>query len=67
LLDKIAELEKLDATEEDINKELESAAAQTKQSVEALRSRLTKEGSLARLRDRIRNEKALDFLYSRSA
>lgn len=67
LLDKIAELEQLDATEEDINKELESAAAQSKQSVEALRSRLTKEGSLARLRDRIRNEKALDFLYSRSA
>jgi trigger factor len=67
LLDKIAELENLDATEEDINKELESAAAQSKQSVEALRSRLTKEGSLARLRDRIRNEKALDFLYSRSA
>jgi len=32
-----------------------------------LRSRLTKEGSLARLRDRIRNEKALDVLYSRSA
>jgi trigger factor len=67
LLDKIAEIENLDATEEDINKELESAAAQSKQSVEALRSRLTKEGSLARLRDRIRNEKALDFLYSRSA
>ncbi|MCU1308486.1 MAG: trigger factor [Acidobacteriaceae bacterium] len=67
LLDRIAELENLDATEEDIDKELESAAAQSKQSVEALRSRLTKEGSLARLRDRIRNEKALDFLYSRSA
>jgi trigger factor len=67
LLDRIAELENLDATEEDIDKELEIAAAQSKQSVEALRSRLTKEGSLARLRDRIRNEKALDFLYSRSA
>jgi trigger factor len=67
LLDKIADLEKLDATEEDIEKELEIAAAQTKQTVEALRSRLTKEGSLDRLRDRIRNEKALDFLYSRSA
>jgi trigger factor len=67
LLDKIADLERLDATEEDIEKELEIAAAQTKQTVEALRSRLTKEGSLDRLRDRIRNEKALDFLYSRSA
>jgi trigger factor len=67
LLDKIADLEQLDATEEDINRELEIAAEQTKQSVEVLRSRLTKEGSLDRIRDRIRNEKALDFIYSQSA
>ena len=67
LLDKIADLEQLDATEEDISRELEIAAEQTKQSVEILRSRLTKEGSLDRIRDRIRNEKALDFIYSQSA
>ena len=67
LLDKIADLERLDATEEDISRELEIAAEQTKQSVEILRSRLTKEGSLDRIRDRIRNEKALDFIYSQSA
>jgi trigger factor len=67
LLDKIADLEKLDATEEDISKELETAAAQSKQTVQELRLRLSKEGSLDRLRDRIRNEKALDFLYSRTA
>ena len=67
LLDKIAELEKLDATDEDIEKELVSAAAQSQQTVEALRSRLTKEGSIDRLRDRIRNEKALNFIYSRTA
>ena len=66
LLDKIADLEQLDATEQDINRELEIAAEQTKQSVEVLRSRLTKEGSLDRIRDRIRNEKALDFIYSQS-
>jgi trigger factor len=67
LLDKIAELENLDATDDDIQKELESAAAQSQQDVETLRSRLTKDGSLDRLKDRIRNEKALDYLYNKSA
>lgn len=67
LLDKIAELEKLDATDDDIQKELEIAAAQSQQTVEALRSRLTKDGSIERLKDRIRNEKALDYLYNKSA
>jgi trigger factor len=67
LLDKIAELEKIDATDDDIQKELEMAAAQSQQTVEALRSRLTKDGSIDRLKDRIRNEKALDYLYNKSA
>src|SRR4051812_7443797 len=67
LLDKIAELEKLDATDEDIQKELEMAAAQSQQTVDAIRSRLSKDGSLDRLKDRIRNEKALDYLYNKSA
>lgn len=67
LLDRIAELENLDASEADLDRELEIAALQTKQPVEALRKRLTDDGSLDRIRDRIRNEKALDFLYSQSA
>ena len=67
LLDKIAELENLDATDDDIEKELEIAAEQSQQTVDALRSRLTKDGSIERLKDRIRNEKALDYLYNKSA
>ncbi len=67
LLDKIAELENLEVTDEDIDKEVEAAAEQTRQPVEALRARLTKEGSLDRIKDRLRNEKALDFLYEHSA
>lgn len=67
LLDKIAELENLEVTDEDIDKEVEAAAEQTRQPVEALRARLTKEGSLERIKDRLRNEKALDFLYQHSA
>jgi trigger factor len=67
LLEKIADLERIEATEEDLEKELRAAAEQSRQSVDALRARLDKDGALDRIRDRIRNEKALDFLYQRSA
>jgi trigger factor len=67
ILDRIAQNENIEATEEDLNQELERLAGQTKQPVEALRQRLTREGTLDRIRDRIRNEKTLDYLYQRSA
>lgn len=67
ILDKIAQNENIETTEEDLNQELERLALQTKQPVEALRQRLTREGALDRIRDRIRNEKTLDYLYQRSA
>lgn len=67
ILDKIAQNENIETTEEELNQELERLALQTKQPVEALRQRLTREGALDRIRDRIRNEKTLDYLYQRSA
>jgi trigger factor len=67
LLDKIAELEKIDATDEDLERELQGAATQTGQTVDQIRTRLKNDGSLDRIKDRIRNEKALDFLYNQSA
>ena len=67
LLDKIAEVENLEVSEEDIDKEVQAAAEQSRQPVEALRTRLAKEGALERIKDRLRNEKALDFLYEHSA
>jgi trigger factor len=67
LLDRIAELEKIDAGEDEVNHELESLAQQTKQTPEAVRARLTQDGGLDRIRSRIRSEKTLDFLYHQSA
>ncbi len=67
LLERIAELEKLDVSDEEMNREIEAIAAQTKQTSEAVRARLTEDGALDRIRHRIRNEKALDFLYRQSA
>lgn len=67
LLERIAELEKLDVSDEEMNREIEAIAAQTKQTSEAVRARLTEDGALDRIRHRIRNEKTLDFLYRQSA
>jgi len=67
LLDKIADKEKIAVTDEEIDREVEALAAQSKQSAEAVRARLTGEGALERIRARIRNEKTLDFLYQQSA
>ncbi len=67
LLDRIAELEKIDVSEDELNHDLEALALQSKQSLEAVRSRLTQDGGLDRIRNRIRSEKTLEFLYHQSA
>jgi len=67
ILDRIADLENLELSDAEVNRELEAMARQARQTVEELRTRLTREGTLARLRQRLRNEKTLDFLYHRSA
>ncbi len=67
LLEKVADVENLQVSEEEIEQEVEALAKQTKQTAEAVRSRLTRDGGLDRIRNRIRNEKTLDFLYHQSA
>lgn len=67
ILEKIADAEKIEVADREIDKEIEELATQMKQTPEAIRARLTRDGALDRIRGRIRNEKALDFLYGRSA
>jgi len=67
LLDKIADNEKIEVADEEIDREIEALAKQTNQAPAAIRSRLTRDGALDRIRNRIRSEKALDFLYRQSA
>ena len=67
LLERVADLEKIEVSEEEVNRELESLAKQSKQTSEAVRARLTEDGGLDRIRMRIRSEKTLDFLYHQSA
>jgi trigger factor len=67
LLEKIAEEEKIEVSDAEIDREVVALAEQSKQSPEIIRSRLTRDGALDRIRNRIRNEKTLDFLYHQSA
>ena len=67
LLDKIAEEETIEVSDEEINGEIVALATQSKQTPEAIRARLTRDGALDRIRNRIRSEKTLDFLYRQSA
>ena len=67
LLERVAEEENVQVSDEELNQELESLARQSKQTSEAVRARLTRDGGLDRIRTRIRNEKTLEFLYRQSA
>jgi len=67
LLERIAELEGISAGDDEVNQELDALARQSKQSPEAVRTRLTQDGGLDRIRNRIRSEKTLEFLYHQSA
>jgi trigger factor len=67
LLERIADLEKIEVGDEEVNREIESLAQQSKQTSEAVRARLTQDGGLDRIRIRIRSEKTLNFLYHQSA
>jgi trigger factor len=67
LLEKVADEEKIEVGDDEINREIDALAKQTNQTADAIRARLTRDGALDRIRNRIRNEKALEFLYRQSA
>jgi trigger factor len=67
LLERIADLEKIQVDDADVDREIEGLAKQSKQSSAAVRARLTEDGGLDRIRMRIRSEKTLDFIYHQSA
>ena len=62
LLQKIVELESLKESEEDVDAEVERYAQALEKSPAALRAQMTKDGSLDRIRGRLRREKAVDFI-----
>jgi trigger factor len=67
LLDRIADAENLHVPDEEVEGELQALSAQMREPLESLRTRLTEDGSLARIRERLRREKMGAVLYERLA
>ncbi len=62
LLERIAELENLTVTDEEVEEEINRIAEASRQAPEQVRAALTKQGGATSIADRLRNRKALDLL-----
>ncbi|HLH35038.1 MAG TPA: trigger factor [Alloacidobacterium sp.] len=67
LLDRIAEEEKIEVSDAEVDRELELLSLQMREPLDTLRKRLTDDGSLARIREQIRREKTGSLLYEKLA
>ena len=65
LLDRIALEEQISVTDEEMDRELQLAALQSREPIDALKVRLTQDGGLARIREQMRREKTASALYER--
>jgi len=63
LLDRVATEEKIEVSDEDLDKEIEALAAHSGESATALRARLTKQGALDRMKSKLRSDKTIQWLY----
>ncbi|HEY1803148.1 MAG TPA: trigger factor [Terracidiphilus sp.] len=65
LLDRIAGEENITISDEDLDKELQIVSIQSREPLDALKVRLTKDGGLARIREQLRRDKTASILYER--
>lgn len=63
LVDRIATAEKMEASDEDVEKEIQALAEHSGESAAVIRARLTKEDALDRMKSKLRSDKAIDWLY----
>ncbi len=63
LLDRIADRETMEVTNEEVDREVQHIARQEREALAVVRQRLEKEGGLRRIASRIRTEKTLNFLF----
>jgi trigger factor len=66
LLDRIASAEKIDVSEEELQREIAHLAEHSGESAATIRARLTKQGSLDRMKSKLRSDKTLEWLYQNS-
>jgi trigger factor len=67
LLDRIADEEKIEVADAEVDRELELLSLQMREPLDTLHQRLTEDGSLARIREQIRREKTGSLLYEKLA
>jgi trigger factor len=67
VVDRIADVESIQVSDEEMERELQVISLQTREPLENLRERLTRDGSLARIREQLRREKAGNLLVERLA
>jgi trigger factor len=67
ILDRVAEAEGVVVSDEDVDRELLMLSIQSREPLEALRERLTKDGGLDRIREQMRREKTGSVLYEKLA
>ena len=65
LIDRIAETEHAEVTDEEVEQQLQLISVQSREPLPTLRTRLTEDGSLARIREQLRREKTIAALYER--
>jgi trigger factor len=65
LLDRIADAEHTEVTDQEVEDQLRFISVQSREPLETLRTRLTEDGSLARIREQLRREKTRATLYDR--
>ncbi len=67
LLDRIADEEKIEVTDAEVDRELELLSLQMREPLDTLRKRLTDDGGIARIREQLRREKTGSLLYEKLA
>lgn len=66
ILDRVAEAEKIEVSDDDVDAELEKLAQRSGESAAVLRARLTKQGSLDRMKSKLRGDRTLAWLRQNS-
>ncbi|WP_263381666.1 trigger factor [Granulicella arctica] len=67
ILDRVADAENVEVSDDDLNRELLMLSIQSREPLETLRERLSKDGGLTRIREQMRREKTGNVLYEKLA
>jgi trigger factor len=67
ILEKVAQAEGVEVSEAEVDEVIRDLAEERKEPPAALKTRLTREGNLSRISQKLRNQKALDFIYTNAS